>query len=197
MFALLMHHKLLYRFLSLYFIGAILFLLSWTFSYCGLPEGVLRGNSAAAKLAGDETASFPVELLKIFTINVMSSLIVIAANLSIIRNKIPLGYFIPLLWFIHYGVLLGTNSFAIPLAQPMAPSFEVLGRSGPYEIAAYTLLAASTHSIARYRLQSFFSRGVAIEPAGKLSPESKFGIGLAYVLLFLANVREAWMASGL
>jgi len=197
MFMLLMHKKLLYRFVSLYLIGTILFLLSWTISYYYLPEGLLRGNSAAARLTGSQTASFPMELLKIFGINLMSSFIVIAANLSVIKDKIPLGYLIPLLWFIHYGVLLGTNSFSVPLEQPMAPSFEVLSRSGPYEIAAYALLAASTHSIARYRLQSFFSKGAAFERAGKLSPESRIGIGAAYILLFLANVREALMVSGL
>lgn len=195
MFNLLMHRKLLFRFLSLYLIGVILFLISWTFGYYDLPEGWLRGQSAA-RLAGDQSAPFAVELLRIFGINLLASLIIIAANLSIIRDKIPLGYLIPLLWFVHYGILLGTNSFSIPMEQPMAPSFEVLSRSGPYEIAAYTLLAASTHSIARYRLQSLFSRGVAFEPVSRLSRESKIGIGIAYVLLFLANAREALMISG-
>jgi hypothetical protein len=192
MFLLLMHKKLSVRFLTLYLMGLLLFLLSWTFSYYVLPEGVLAGKSAAARLAGDQADALPVELLKIVGINLFSSLVVIMANLFIIRDKMPLGYFIPLLWFIHYGALLGTNSFSIPMEQPMAPSFEVLGRSGLYEMAAYTLMAAATSTIARYRLQNLFSRGEKFEPVQRLSLASKIGIGAAFILLISANLREAY-----
>ncbi|MGE5619634.1 MAG: hypothetical protein ACM3US_10295 [Sphingomonadaceae bacterium] len=71
------------RFLSLSAMASVLFLLSWTASYLLLPEGVLRGRSASALLAGMEAAdSLVVEWIRIAAINLaIGGLAVVAANL--------------------------------------------------------------------------------------------------------------------
>jgi hypothetical protein len=52
----------------------------------------------------------------------------------------PLGYYVPLEWAMLYAGLLGTHSFGLPIpGGRLPPSFAVLVRSGPYEIAAFIL----------------------------------------------------------
>ena len=59
---LLCHKRLYVRFLALFGLGVVLFTLAWTLSYYFLPEGVLRGCTGSAILAGDEAAgSFSAE----------------------------------------------------------------------------------------------------------------------------------------
>ena len=60
--SLLLHNRLIVRFLALFALVAVLFLLSWTVSYSFLPEGVLRGRTGAAILAGETAAPSSVGL---------------------------------------------------------------------------------------------------------------------------------------
>lgn len=66
--------------------------------------------------------------------------------------RLPLGFIPALTAWAHYGLLLGTNSFAIPLTARAAPSLSlVLHRAGPYELTAYVLVAAATAQWSRWR----------------------------------------------
>lgn len=193
----LMHTSLLVRFAALYALGLVIFLLAWSLSYALLPEGILRGGSAAAKLAGDQAAaSLLTEWLKIAALNLMSTSIILVANISASVYGYPLGYLIPLLWFTHYGVLLGTNSFSIPMAHRLTPSLSVLQRSGLYELAAYCLISVSTYSLPRYKASGFFSAKYEKIPPGlrtPLSPGQWAGTAFAILVLFAANLWEAQM----
>lgn len=183
MFSLLLHQNITIRFLALYLAGLLLFLLAWEVSYQFMPEGLLQGKSAASKLAGSGAApNLWLEWVKIVGINLLSCSLVVGANFVMVRGRFPLGYLIPLEWFIYYGILLGTNSFSIPMDSPMAPSFAVLGRSGLYEITAYTLVAVATYSISRYRIEN-----------QRISKKEKLSIGLAMIILLASNMREAVM----
>jgi len=198
MSALFCHRNILVRFFSLYLLGLLCFYITWTISYFFLPEAVLRNTGFLAKLAGNEAAGHPVlEWLKIFGLNLIPCLIVVVANLYVIGRTFPLGYLIPLEWMIHYAILLGTNSFSIPMDHPLPPSLAVFGRSGLYEIAAYTWIAVATYAISRYRFRSFFSRPEPIEQKSRsLTLFDKLGILAALLILLLANLREAWMIAG-
>ncbi len=147
----LCHERLYVRFLALFGLGVILFTLTWTLSYLFLPEGVLRGRTGSAMLAGDDAAgSFIAEWLRIVALNLAAGSLIVVANRIYRFKGFPLGYLIPLAWLTIYAICLGTNSFSIPLPERMAPSLAVLGRTGLYEIAAFTLVAAATYSINLY-----------------------------------------------
>lgn len=190
----LLHDSVFVRFAALFGIGLVVFYVAWALSYALLPEAVLRGKSGAAVLAGTDAApTLGLEFVRIAAINLaVVVLFVIFPNRLLHVNGYPLGYLPPLLWFIHYGLLLGTNSFSIPMEQPLAPSWEVLSRSGMYELAAYCLVAASTHAVAVSRAKGLF----ASEPVSPRPPFSanvhKVGLASGFLLLLAANMWEAY-----
>jgi len=198
---LLCHGKLYVRFLALFGLGAVLFTLAWTLSYLFLPEGVLRGRTGSAILAGDEAVgSFLAEWLRIVALNLMAGSLIVLSNRIYQYKGFPLGYIIPLAWLTIYATCLGTNSFSIPLPERMAPSLAVLRRSGLYEMAAFTLVAAATYSINLYEVTRFVPptyEPVTPKPKFSLTLEQWIGLGLAIAVLLAANAREAYMIMAL
>ena len=198
---LLCHERLYVRFLALLGLGAVLFTLSWTLSYFFLPEGVLRGRTGSAILAGDEAAgSFLAEWLRIVAMNLFSGSLIVLANRIYRFRGFPLGYIIPLVMLTMYAVCLGTNSFSIPLPERMAPSLAVLGRSGLYEMAAFMLVAVATYSINLYEVTRLIPADyvpVTPKPRFSLTLEQWVGLGLAIVVLLAATAREAYMIMSL
>lgn len=192
----LCNDRLLPRFLSLMGFSAILLLLAWTVSYALLPEGILRGRTPAGVIpSGDEAAgSFLAAFTPIAIYNLVAVVFIVAANRIFRVRCYPLGYLLPLYLSANYGVLLGTNSFTIPLAEPMAPSLEVFSRSGVYEIAAYALVATATYGISTYRVKRFIPPdSEKITPAPKPSSEINWvGFALAIVVLLASNAWEAY-----
>lgn len=192
----LLHERLIVRFATLLGLGLIAFFVSWSLSHALLPEAALRGKSGAAVLAGDTAAdSVLVEFVRIAALNLAAvTLFVGLPNRLLHVNGYPLGYLPPLLWFVHYGALLGSNSFAIPMPERLAPSLEVFSRSGVYEIAAYCLVAASTHAIAVARSPRLFSfRSEPVEPRPPfLEKIDKGGLAVALLLLLAASLWEAF-----
>lgn len=192
---LLNHNSLFFRFLSLFGLGLALFLAAWIFSFHFLPEGVIQGRTAAAALAGSEASdNFLSEFLKIFTLNTFMIFIIIAANRILVIGKFPLGYLPPLLLAAMYAITLGTNSFSIPLPERMVPSLDVLGRSGPYEIIAYMLIAVSTYNLPTSKFKRLIPPDS--EPITPTPPFFKninwLGVVLAIALLISANMWEAY-----
>ena len=194
---LLCHERLYVRFLALFVLGAVLFTLTWTLSYLFLPEGVLRGRTGSAILAGDQAAgSFITEWLRIVALNLMAGSLIVLSNRIYRFKSYPLGYIIPLAWLTVYAVCLGTNSFSIPLPERMAPSLAVLGRTGLFEIAAYSLVAVATYSINLYKVTRFIPptyESIIPKPKFSLTLEQWIGLGLAIAVLLAANAREAFM----
>ena len=171
-------------------------MLAWTVAYYFLPEGMLRGRSGAAALAGEEAAaSFILEFLRIVAINLLPMGIVIYANRLLLVGDYPLGYLPPLIWALNYAVTLGTNSFSIPLPEPMAPSLAALGRAGPYEITAYVLMATATYGISANRFKRLIPPdSEPIQPKPKFTEQVHwFGFALAVAILIAANAYEAYM----
>lgn len=194
---LLCHERLCVRFLALFGLGVVLFTLAWTLSYLFLPEGVLRGRTGGAILVGDEAAnSFFAEWLPIIAVNLFSASMIVLSNRIYRYKGIPLGYTIPLVMMTMYAVCLGTNSFSMPLPERMAPSLAVLGRTGLYEIAAFTLASVATYSINLYEVTQFIPATythVTPKPKFSLALEQRIGLGLSIAILLAANAREAYM----
>lgn len=185
---------ILVRFGSMWVVGIIILLLTWSFSFKALPEAVVRGGSGAFYVpvkAGNEALTF----LRIFLWNLCVGCIPIAIGNLVRLKGVPLGY---LLAFYHwgiYGILLGTNSFVIPGPGRFLPSLVTLFYgSGIYEISSYTLVSSATFNL--YTLHEE-SRGIC-EPSGKrrlsflrLSKIEWVSIVLAILILAVSNYYEA------
>ncbi len=101
------HKNIIIRFIGLYLIGLLIFIAAWFLSYYFFPEGLMRDTSLASKLAGsDISASIGKEFTRIFVVNLIMSSVIILFNLSFRVNNIPLGYLIPPIWFLLYGLIL-------------------------------------------------------------------------------------------
>jgi hypothetical protein len=151
---LLLNEHLVIRFLSLFTLGAAVFLTCQTIAYLWLPEGLLRGGSLSTVVAGDEAASsLLAEWARIVGWNLpMLLLFYVATNLIRLTNGVPLGYVIAIQMQAYFGVITGTNSFTMASGRDkIAPSLEWLAHPGFYEIMAYTLAAAATYEISRWQ----------------------------------------------
>jgi len=194
------NEKVIIRFLTLYGIGLILFFISWITAYYLLPEGFLRGVGFLGKLAGDKATDNMIgEFVIILGLNFLGWSFIIIGNYILRVNYFSFGYLIPLAWMIMYGFTLGSNSFFIPLEEPLTPSLSVFSRSGLYEMMAATLLAVATHSISVNKSDSFFSKSKPI-PKDKrtaLKKEDWIAIGIAVLFLAGAALREAFMITNI
>jgi hypothetical protein len=195
----LLHDKLMIRFAALSAIAVVLFVGVWTLSYLFLPEGILRGRNLGAVLAGTDLAggSVLLEWLRIVAINLGVMLVLIVApNLLRTEHDYPLGYLTAVILSILYAVTLGTGSFALAQGGRIMPSLAVLGRSGPYEIAAYVLAATSTYSIAKARLKGRWPKqsieAIVADHPFRLRREQWLGLGFAVVTLLVSNAWEAY-----
>jgi hypothetical protein len=146
---------------------------------------------------GDEAASsFGVELARIFAINLaLMAGVVVAPNLLRMRRGVPLGYSSALVMIAVAGVVTGTNSFSIQVGSgaKLAPSLELLGNPGPYELAAYILATTAAFGIGRWQLVGRWPRSTALRIAPKPAPVRHAVLGLcaATALLFAMAAWEA------
>ncbi len=193
----LFNDRIIVRFISLFVISAILFTAVWYLSYYFLPEGILQGKTGSAIIVDSDVA--PTMLEEWGTIvmwNLGMLFLVFIVNLIRYLDRFPLGYIQPLGLITLYAVFLGTNSFSIPMAEPMAPTLAVLGRGGPYEMAAFILVAVATYNQSRIALTKDMHslKDIhRISPVPRLSLEQWVGVGLAIALILFAGWREAAM----
>ena len=193
---LLKSDKIRMRFIGLYLLSLILLFLSWLIAYYFLPEALLRGRTALSSLAGDSAASsMLLEFFKIFILNILAFSVIIAGNYILRVKYFAFGYLVPLAWTILYGLTLGTNSFAIPVAEKLAPGWRVFLRSGPYEIMAAVLLAVATDQISINKSESFFQKSEKVTKSerGKMKPNNWLAVIISILILAAAALREAYM----
>ena len=187
----LFNDSIIVRFISLFVIGAILFTVVWHLSYHFLPEGIMQGKTGSAIIVGSDAAPTMLEEWGTIVLwNLLVLLLIALINLIRYLDRIPLGCITPLGLIALYAVFLGTNSFSIPMAEPMSPTLAVLGRGGPYEMTAYILVAVATYNQSRFALTNNSYR---ISPVPRLSLEQWVRIGLAVALILLAGWHEAAM----
>ncbi len=198
----LFNDSIIIRFISLFVIGAILFTLVWHLSYHFLPEGILQGKTGSAIIVGSDAATTMLEewgTIVMYNLGVL--LLIVLVNFIRYLDRFPLGYITPLGMIALYAVFLGTNSFSMPMVEPMAPTLAVLGRGGPYEMTAYILVAVATYNQSRIALTKEEIHSLKdihrISPVPRMSLEQWVGVGLAIALIILAGWREAAMIMAL
>ena len=195
----LTHDRLVVRFLSLLAVVSIVFIAVWAASYWLLPEGLLTGRTGGQALAGAGLAGGSVwlEWMRIFGLNlVLAMFILVLANLIITKRGYPFGYVCVVLLSVVLAVVVGTNSFTIPMPVRMPPSLGAFGSSGVYEIMSYVLVVAATSSIGRWRIKRWWAvRGsterVTASKDGLTLIQRNVGVALAIVLLAAACAWEA------
>ncbi|HSK66397.1 MAG TPA: hypothetical protein VK888_05675 [Anaerolineales bacterium] len=193
----LSHSNPIVRFGSLLGLGASLFLLAWCIGYFLLPEGIFHGGADVdmlrKQLAAPSVSVFE-EWTRIFRANLFAVLIILLGSLLMRVNGLSFGYLVALFNLIGYGLFIGTNSFAIPYPQRMAPSFEILGRGGPYEMIALVLIASATYFWSLFEIKRLFiTNPERIRQRGPFSWMDGVGVGLGLVILACANWIEAMM----
>ena len=198
----LFNDSIIIRFISLFVIGAILFTLVWHLSYHFLPEGILQGKTGSAIIVGSDAATTMLEewgTIVMYNLGVL--LLIVLVNFIRYLDRFPLGYITPLGMIALYAVFLGTNSFSMPMVEPMAPTLAVLGRGGPYEMTAFILVAVATYNQSRIALTKEEIHSLKdihrISPVPRMSLEQWVGVGLAIALIILAGWREAAMIMAL
>lgn len=169
-------------------------MLVWFLSYYFLPEGILRGRFLSADLPL-ETSRVVSTFLRIFATNLVVGVgLILVASLFLVGN-IPMSYFVVGVHALLYGMLLGTNSFAIPAVGRFVPSLSVaVGRSGAFEITAYIAVAAATQNLALWKQQSWINwhtDRISSPRNWTLTVLEKVLIIGAILLLAGANYREA------
>lgn len=191
----LFHSNPWVRAAGLYALGALLMLAAWVIAYFFLPEGAFRGGAEAhmARAAIDaSSASVIEEWGKIFRANLAPAAIILLGSLLIRVNGASFGYLVVLVNFTGYGLYLGTNSFAVAMPARMAPTLEVLQRSGPYEMLALALLAAASFPWARFEVRQLFRTELArVSPTAKIARSEAALALLALGILAAANWVEA------
>lgn len=195
---LLLNEHLVIRFLSLFTLGAAVFLTCQTIAYLWLPEGLLRGASLGTVVAGDEAASsLFAEWARIVGWNLpMLLLFYVAANLIRLSNGVPLGYLSVIMMQGYFGVITGTNSFTMASeTDKIAPSLSWLAHPGFYELLAYALAAAATYEITRWQDAKIDGKTKAVRfhaiHGGWRSPLLWLGLILAVGVLLTAGAWEA------
>jgi len=190
------NQKIIIRFATLYIISLILFVLSWTFSYLILPEGIIRGIGILPGMAGEGAAETLIkEFLTIFGLNSVGWVIILIGNYILKVKNFSFGYLIPIAWMVMYGIVLGTNSFSISIGAKMAPNLSVLGRSGIYEMMAGCLFAVSTDFITANYSKDFKTSSIPIpkNEREKIKKENVISIIISFIILSTAALREAYM----
>jgi hypothetical protein len=184
---------LLRRLAGLFALAVGLLWLAWWVGYHWLPEGLLAGKNLAGNLPLEHLSRWP-RAAAIFGWNLLwAGVFAGAANLLRVRRW-PLGFTAVLGLWLLYGLTLGTNSFAEPLAVRPAPSLTLLlQRSGIFEMSAYLLIAVATARQARWEQARWWGG-----PLERLSPPplvwgERALIVMGLLLLVGAAVRETLM----
>ncbi len=78
--------------------------------------------------------------------------------------------------------------------ERIAPSLFVLGRSGLYELAAYTLITVSTYNISRFEIKALFKTNPEkINEPIVFQRQQYVGLIMALILLVVSNIKETLM----
>jgi hypothetical protein len=195
---LLLNDRLVVRFAVLFTLAVAGFLICQAIVYLWLPQGLLRGASVGAVMAGNEAAgSFMIEWTRIIAWNLpILILVFVAPNLLRLASGIPLGYLPAITMTAYMGIITGTNSFTMAAeVGKIAPSLEWLAHPGFYEIAAFVLAAAATYEIARWQVVTVGGKEsmVRFHPVhgGWRSRQLWVGLTGAVAVLLAANAWEA------
>lgn len=190
----LQHERLSVRIGWSLLVGYLLLFAGWVAGYGLLQEGALRGAlSGGAPLESPDQLGLFLRLGG-YNLGLPGLLLYGFSRLKV--GGYSLGYNIPFLNALLYGLWLGSNSFAVPMPERMAPSLAVFWqRSGPWEMAAFMLMAAALARSAAFAQASFWHGPTVRLPKSEAELRTGEWLCLAGAILLLAaaNWIEAQM----
>ena len=163
--------------------------ISWTVAYRFLPEGMLRGKTAAGAVS--EHASGLSTFVFALGWNGAVAFVVVPLVSFLAVRHLSLGYVLVIGHYTLFGVFLGTNSFAIPKDSPVPPSLSIFLGTGPWEIGAYLLVASAL--ALQYRFNQVRWLGIRMERTRTTRPRLALGEWLAIVLAAVTITTTAWI----
>jgi len=170
-------------------------------SYFLLPDAFLRGKHLIVSRL-EFSPTLWITTLQIFGYNLISTSLIIGANLIVQKFRISMGKFVPIGYAAFWSIIilcalyLGTWSFEIVTESPslyfrLIRAFDVFHHSGFFEISAYLLAAAVS-----FRFALWYSDGKKIIKSKKwkdikLAASEKIIFILIFVLLFCSAFIES------
>ena len=149
----------------------------------------MQGKIGSAIIVGSDVAPTMFEEWGTIVMwNLGFLLLIVLVNLIRYLDRFPLGYVPPLGQIAIYAIFLGTNSFSIPMAEPMAPTLAVFRRCGPYEMTVFILVAVAIYNQSRIALtQEMHSLKDLhrVSPVPRMSLEQWVGIGIAIAIALI------------
>ena len=174
-------------------LGNLLMYLAWTVGYLWLPESLLRGKTGAGLVSDSFSESSALVLvLQILAYNAAAAYVVTPLVGKMAVGRLCLAYVLAMGHWTLYGLFLGTNSFGNPSPAVKPPSLSLYwGGTGPWEIAAYTLVAAAVAR--RYRIRQMSWLSFSTEKVPGLSPRLAQSDWLLLALSGILLLATAWV----
>ena len=193
----------IYKRIGWMYVSFLLIFISVTvLSYFLLPDAFLRGKHPIVSRLEFSPALW-ISTLQIFGYNLISTSLVIVANLIAHKYRISKEKFVPIGYIAFWGIIilcalyLGTWSFEVvteapPLYLRLISTFDVFHRSGFIELSAYLLAAAVS-----FKFTLWHSDGKKIIKIKKwkdikLAISEKIIFILVFVLLFCSAFIESY-----
>lgn len=188
------HESVFVRAGSFWLFCAVLFTIAWVGSYLFLPEGLLRGTSAAY-FAPIETDRAGSTFIRILAWNLVFATLVVLANTFRSVNT-PMGYLVVVVTTVQGALVWGTGSLALAAGRIEPSLSTVVGRSGVFELSAYVLIAVATRGVLLWHQRSPPRWREDFERVGsvrewRLSRNEWLVLFAGLGLLAAANYREA------
>lgn len=186
---LLHSRSLLVRFSTAVVLGLAAMFMAWAVGYLFLPEGMLRGKTAAGAVS-EHASGLSTFVLALVWNGAVAFVVVPLVSLLAVRH-LSLGYVLVIGHYALFGVFLGTNSFAIPKDSPAPPSLSVFLGTGPWEIGAYLLVASALAQ--QYRFNQIRWLGIRVERIRTTRPRLALGEWLAIAMAAITISTAAWI----
>lgn len=172
-------------------IGNLLLFAAWAIGYLFLPEGILRGKTAASAISNvlsDKSVWVLTGQILLWNGLVAFALTPLAARFVI--DRFPLAYLIGFGNAVLFGLYLGTNSMKYHPPSPPAPSLTIFRSNGAWEIAAYLTVAAALARLYTIRQETLFTtHGERVPRPGSLGLAEWTLLGVSAAVL----VTTAWI----
>lgn len=175
-------------------LGNALMFAAWTTGYLWLPEGLLQGKTGASVVTDRMVdTSTRVLAVQVLAFNAAVAFVVMPLVGKLAVGRLSLAYVLSFGHWALYGLFLGTNSFSNPGPAVRPPGVDVYAGTGPWEIAAYTMVAAVVALRFRYRQEGWLTTRMqkAAAPPKPMNAAEWSWLGAALVLL----VVTAWLES--
>lgn len=190
----LQHDRLGVRVGTALSIGYLLLFGAWAVGYYFIPERALHNQlSGGVEMVPEGLLPLAIRIFG-YNLGLPGLLTLVLSRMR--AGGYSLGYNVPFVNVILYGLWLGSNSFSVPMPERLAPTLALFwSRSGPYEMASFLLMAAALARTARVAQPTFWSG-----PLLRLPEKERQMSGSEYAVLALAVLllaAAAWVEASM